>query len=227
MPAEKLEAYLYRRQEEKEGQAVKLKSCNNCMVYGTDNKPLSRARVVVQNDEKILLFFSNYKLRSVRFKTVVDFYDNQQGLIRCYCELVIKNTFSTQVTEPWMADCDVLETYEVFQRQKDLREKVHMPVNATTEYGQAFSGTVQNISAGGIFLVTAQPLKVGARFWFDYRFEGEKCQIKAKILRVKPMTGGYGYGCQFYGLTNDAEKAVRKYVFQKQLERQRQAGKRS
>ena len=97
-----------------------------------------------------------------------------------------------------------------------------MPVDATTEYGQAFSGTVQNISAGGIFLVTAQPLKVGARFWFDYRFEGEKCQIKAKILRVKPMTGGYGYGCQFVGLSKEAEAAVRKFVYTKQMEKQKQ-----
>ena len=42
-------------------------------------------RLVVLLIVSILLFFSNYKLRSVRFKTVVDFYDNQQGLIRCYC----------------------------------------------------------------------------------------------------------------------------------------------
>lgn len=207
---------------------MKLKSCNNCLVYGTDNKPLSRARVLNSNNDKIVLFFSNPKLRSVRFKTVVDFYDDQQGLIRCYCELVIqKNTYSTKLTEPWMADCKVLETYEVFQRQKDLREKVHMPVSAVTDYGQAFSGTVQNISAGGLFLVTSQPIKVGTAFWFDYTFEGEKCQVKAKVLRVKPMTGGYGYGCQFYGLAKNAETAIRKFVFQKQLERQReQVGKR-
>lgn len=80
-----------------------------------------------------------------------------------------------------MADCDVLETYEVFQRQKDLREKVHMPVDATTEYGQAFSGTVQNISAGGIFLVTAQPLKVGARFGLTIGLKARSAKLRQRF----------------------------------------------
>ena len=89
---------------------MKLRDCEGCLVYGTDNKPLSRARVESDKDETIRLYFSNYKLRSVRFQTFVDFYDMQQGLIRCYCELVIrKNVYENRVNEPWMADCEVLE----------------------------------------------------------------------------------------------------------------------
>ena len=80
---------------------MKLRDCEGCLVYGTDNKPLSRARVESDKDETIRLYFSNYKLRSVRFQTFVDFYDMQQGLIRCYCELVIrKNVYENRVNEP-------------------------------------------------------------------------------------------------------------------------------
>ncbi len=202
---------------------LKMKSCERCLVYGTDNRPLSRARVEITLDDTIQLFFSNYKLRAVRFKTVVDFYDKQKGLVRTYCELVIRrNTTATQVSEPWMADCTLIDVYEAVQRQKDLRETVRIVINGSTDAGESFSGTIQNISAGGIFVVTALPMKVGTKFRFDHVFEGERCEIKAKVLRGKGVAGGgFGYGCQFYSLSNEAETAIRKFVFQRQLERQK------
>lgn len=202
---------------------IKMKSCESCLVYGTDNRPLSRARVEIAPDDTIQMFFSNYKLRAVRFKTVVDFYDKQKGLIRTYCELVLRrNSHATKITEPWMADCTLIDVYEAVQRQKDLRETVRIAIDAITESGQTFSGTIQNISAGGIFLVTAMPMKIGTKFTFEHSFEGERCEIKAKILRGKAAGGsGFGYGCQFYSLSNEAETAIRKFVFQKQLDRQK------
>ena len=68
---------------------MRLRDCDNCLVYGTDNRPLSRARVENRNEEEIRLFFRNPKLRSVRFRTMIDFYDRSQGVIRSRCELVI------------------------------------------------------------------------------------------------------------------------------------------
>lgn len=203
---------------------IKMKSCESCLVYGTDNRPLSRARVEISPDDTIRLFFSNYKLRAVRFKTVVDFYDRQKGLVRTYCELVLRrNPTVTNISEPWIADCDLIDVYEAVQRQKDLRETVRIAINGTTDAGEYFSGTIQNISAGGIFLVTSLPMKVGTKFRFDHVFEGELCEVKAKVLRGKGASGGdFGYGCQFYGLSNEAETAIRKFVFQRQLNRQKQ-----
>ena len=129
-----------------------------------------------------------------------------------------------------MATCDLLEVYDIYQRQKDLRVEVQIRAEFRTEATSwFFSGIIQNISAGGVFIITKQALKKNDRFLFNYTFGSELVELRAKVLRVTGLVqgGGYGYGCQFYGLTNDAEKAVRKYVFQKQLERQRQAGKRS
>lgn len=207
---------------------MKLRDCEGCLVYGTDNKPLSRARVESDKNETIRLYFSNYKLRSVRFRTFVDFYDMQQGLIRCYCELVIrKNVYENRVNEPWMADCEVLEINDVFQRQKDLRVRVHISTEFTLTSGQFFIGTIKNISAGGIFLVTSQAIKVGERFSFTHRFdERELSQVEGKILRVKRAnSGGFGYGCQFVNLSSETEATIRKYVFAKQMEKQKNPGR--
>lgn len=201
---------------------MKLRDCEGCLVYGTDNKPLSRARVESDPDETIRLYFSNYKLKSVRFQTSVEFYDIQQGLIRCRCELVLrKNTGETRNTEPWMSDCKVLEVEEIFQRQHDLRVRVQI----ATEFlimsnGQFFVGTIKNVSAGGLFVVTSQGIKVGDHLAFSYRFGSDVlCKLVVKVLRVKQGgTGGFGYGCKFMNLTPETEAIVRKFVFEKQME---------
>ncbi|MCI8517549.1 MAG: PilZ domain-containing protein [Hungatella sp.] len=206
---------------------MRLRDCEGCLVYGTDNKPLSRARVETGSDDSIRLYFSNYKLRSVRFKAFVDFYDMQQGLIRCFCEVVIrKNVQENRLNEPWMADCKVIEISDVYQRQKDLRVRVHIPMEFSTENGEFFVGTIKNISAGGIFLVTSQAIKTGTKFAFTYRFEKDPCRVSAKILRAKgAMSGGIGYGCQFLNLPPETEANIRRFVFAKQMEKQKKPGR--
>ena len=201
---------------------MKLRDCEGCLVYGTDNKPLSRARVESDKDETIRLYFSNYKLRSVRFQTFVDFYDMQQGLMRSWCELVIRKNTKKDMMEPWMADVKVLEVADVFQRQKDLRVRVNISTSFTTDTGQYFSGSIRNISAGGIFLVTSQALQPDTKFSFSYRFDGELCKVTAKVLRARGATaGGFGYGCQFVRLLPETEATIRKFVFAKQVENQK------
>lgn len=206
---------------------MKLRDCESCLVYGTDNKPMSRARVETRNDGEIRLYFSNYKLRSVRFRTYVDFYDMQQGLIRCFCEVVIRrNVQDNRLLEPWTADCEVLEVSDVFQRQMDLRVRVHISTEFTLANGEFFVGTIRNISAGGIFLVTSQAIRTGEYFSFTYRFEKELCELKAKILRARGITsGGFGYGCKFVDLQPETEATIRKFVFAKQMERQKKQGR--
>jgi len=200
---------------------MKFRDCETCLVYGTDNKPLSRARV--ENDEKgrVILFFNNYKLRNIRFKTYVDFYDMQQGLMRSWCELVIHKNTRKDMAEPWMADVKVLKVEDVFQRQKDLRVRVNISTSFSTDRGEYFSGTIKNISAGGIFLVTSKALQPDTKFSFSYRFDGESCKVTAKVLRARGVTaGGFGYGCQFVRLLPETEARIRKFVFAKQMENQ-------
>ena len=76
-----------------------LKDCENCLVYGTDNRPLAKARVEMTDENHIWLFFHYSKLRSIRIKTYVDFYDGQYGVVRSHCELVIQKKHSSQSDE--------------------------------------------------------------------------------------------------------------------------------
>lgn len=200
---------------------MKLKDCERCLVYGTDKRPLSRARVEVSNEGEILLYFATTKLRSVRFKTMVDLYDGAQGVVRCRCEVVIqRNDGPSKASEPWMAVCEVLKVQEVFQRQKDLRVPVEIRTEFYREDGLSFFGTIQNISAGGLFLVTTQALKKNEHLYLHYTHGMATYEIGVRVLRLTgPAKGGVGYGCQFFGLPGDVEAAIRKFVYMKQQEK--------
>ncbi|MCI8950171.1 MAG: PilZ domain-containing protein [Lachnospiraceae bacterium] len=205
-----------------------LKDCENCLVYGTDNRPLAKARVEMIDEKHVWLFFQYSKLRSIRIKTFVDFYDGQYGVVRSHCELVIqKSSHPNRNKEPWMASCTILNVQDTFQRQKDLRVRVSLRAEFNTVKGTYFSGTIENISAGGLFLVTPQVLKKNEHFTFRYRFSGDVYELEARVLRIGTLIKGeYSYGCQFANLTMEAEAAVRKYVFAKQKEKLSKQAKR-
>lgn len=206
---------------------MKFRDCESCLVYGTDNKPLSRARVEIDEKGKVSLYFNNTRLKNIRFQAYVDFYDMQQGLIRIWTDLSIRKNGNRDAAEPWMADVKLLEVTEVFQRQKDLRVRVNISTSFTTDAGEYFTGSIHNISAGGIFVSASKDLKVGTIFSFSYRFDGDMTRVSAKILRVKGVAGGYGYGCQFVRLSPEAEINIRKFVFAKQMENQKRPERRS
>ena len=129
--------------------------------------------------------------------------------------------------EPWTASCSILNVQDTFQRQKDLRVKVNLAMEFITQKGTYFSGTIGNISAGGLFLVTPQVLKKNEHFTFRCRFSGDTFELEARVLRIGSLIKGeYSYGCQFSNLTMEAEAAIRKYVFAKQKERMSRQNKR-
>ena len=200
---------------------MRLRDCERCLVYGTDNRPLSRARVEIDNEMGIRLFFRNPKLRSVRFRTTIDFYDRSQGVVRCRCELVIqRNSYPNRMKEPWMADCEILDIEEIFQRQKDLRVKLEKELEFTSTVHGHFMGTIHNISVGGIMLYTEMPLTVDEEIEFRYCFLKREYEVKAVILREQEMIKKrHVYGCQFIDLTKSAERDIRQFVFKQQLKR--------
>lgn len=201
---------------------MRFKLCDTCLVYGSDRKPLSRARVEEVNDKLIRLYFTSSKLRNARLKTLVDFYDGQQGLMRCLCEVVLKqNPQVTRFTEPWMADCVVLKVYETLQRQKDLRVKVHIGTEFRIDSGVLFPGVIQNISAGGLYFATGQRLNLKQEFVFQHAFRTEVSKVRARVLRIHNLTqNGFGYGCQFINLTPGLEADIRNFVYNRQIELQ-------
>ena len=208
---------------------MKLKDCDNCLVYGSDKKPLARARAVMVEENVFRLYFGNYKLRNAKLKTIVDFYDGQQGLVRCQCDLVVKQKNAGQGLDgEWMAEGTISKVFDVVQRQKDLRVEVAMKAEFNSLTTGYFSGTIQNISAGGIFLLTSHALKKNELFSFHPRLGEGMVSLEAKVVRVGALVKGeYSYGCQFVGISLDSEASVRKFVYMKQKERQNRLGKRA
>lgn len=197
-----------------------LKDCSRCMVYTREGRRLSEARVVHTKDG-VSLFFSDYKFQDSRFQTRVDFYDDQCGLIVTKCEVIIRrNPAYLETGEPWSADCHILDVKDVVQRQRDIRAKVYLEVVFKLKNSSGFYGTIRNLSAGGMYITTVQPLKKGDVISFSYSFRTLERRFHVIILWVKRAEGGrYGYGCRFLRLTDGAEAAIRSFVYKKLLEK--------
>ena len=118
-----------------------------------------------------------------------------------------------------MATCDLLEVYDVYQRQKDLRVDVHISLEFVRSDGKYFTGTIQDISAGGMYVITAHKLDMEQKFSFIYTFKHEKRIVDVKVVRIKEMGGGYGYGCRFIGLSPDTEADIRSFVYMNQIQK--------
>lgn len=199
---------------------VILKDCSECMVYGPDGKRLQKARVVHTKDD-ICLYFNSYKMKDCRFKTVVDFYDWQIGLVQAACEIIVKrNPDFPEMPEPWMASCTILQVVKVVQRQRDIRVKVNLEVGFSSEVHGDFYATIGNLSAGGLYIVTSQPLIRQEVISFKYKFRKMERKLSAIVLWGKrEERGQYGYGCRFTKLRGGDEAAIREFVYNKQLEK--------
>ncbi len=81
-----------------------------------------------------------------------------------------------------------------------------------------FNGSIQNISVGGLYFVTKTKLSPEEEFTFQYTFIKKEHTLKAVVLREQDLHNGrYGYGCQFKGLPNSAERDIRQFVYKQQL----------
>lgn len=199
-----------------------LKDCSRCGVYTLKGAKFSEARVVHSKDS-VTLFFDNYKLKDARFQGRVDFYDDQAGLIVCLCEIIIRrNPAFPDMKEPWMAECNILKVHDIVQRQRDIRAKVYLEVNFNSQKHGSFYGTIRNISAGGMYMTTVQPLDKDEHITFSYSFRTLERPFDAVTLWAKRVEGGrYGYGCRFVHLTDGAEAAIRSFVYKRLMEKEK------
>lgn len=197
-----------------------LKDCERCKVYGTNDTPLTYARVQTTRND-ILLYFKSPYLKDARVKLKIDFYDDRSGIMRCLCELVIyRNPDFPKIPELWMADFRVLDIFKRVQRQKDVRVKVYLEAEFYTEGRRLFFGTVQNLSAGGLYLRAQQRLKDRERIIFKWREGRIEKDIRCVVTRREaPFKGLYGYGCQFLDLPKEVDEDLRHYVYEKRKER--------
>lgn len=191
---------------------------------------ISEARVDISGS-MIKLYFPGYNLKNIHYKGKVDFYDNQVGLVTTFCDLNVRRNpeYPHAALEMWLADCIIEEVGTVLQRQKDIRVETSLLVGfkAPQRGGVNFAGRILNLSAGGFYMTTTQPLRLGEVITFDYAFRTTERHFSATVLRGELHSSGtcYGYGCKFRPMTDGAETAVRGYVFKKIEEKKRKQGK--
>ena len=116
--------------------------------------------------------------------------------------------------------CEVLETLSKQQRREDLKVAVSVPVQVRFD-GRLWPGTIANISAGGVLLMSPLTAHRGDTLHFQFNEAGDTIPLTAQVLRVelRPTQNGkltYGYGCHFVDLKPGHESLLRNYVFQEE-----------
>lgn len=195
-----------------------LKKCSRCTVYSMKGQRLGEARVT-HFGHTVTLFFSDARLRDPKIKAKINFYDDVLGVLQTNCTLKVERNTVAGASEPLMADCKITDVTNVIQRQKDVRVKVEIETPFFSNKRGSFMGVIDNISAGGIYLITKQTLEPNEIISFEYRFKSLVRHFDIMAIRAKQESGGrYGYGCRFINLTDGADAAIRSYVYKKQLE---------
>ena len=147
-------------------------------------------RVVHGNDaENIALYLAGDEYKDTRYNDVqVDFYDNMLGMVRTMCNVVIKrnSNYPSRMDEQWMGDCTIRTVQEIVQRQKDVRANVSIEIPFSSEKRADFYGTVTNISAGGIFMITSEELEPGEVLSFRYMFHTMDRRYYVKTVWRRP-----------------------------------------
>lgn len=156
------------------------------------------------------------------------FYDPVLGMLTCRCALSAPLDMPDRMRS---LRCEVVERLNQENRRQDVKVSVGVEVmiHVSRQPGDTVQvpesgvpATVLNISAGGVYLRTALPLKEGRRLWFDFNEAGDTIPLKAQILRVDdatiyPSQPLYGYGCQFVGLSTRHESQLRSFVFREEM----------
>ena len=201
-----------------------LRDCNRGMVHWPEEDRNLPVDVELQGEE-IFLYFKGYKFQDSRFVSEIDFYDKQQGMIVTLAEVVMKrNPAFPDSPYPWMGICDVKEVLRVVQRQNDVRVSVAMElpfvkeIEPDAEDGESeelhFFGVIRNLSAGGIFMESSEPLKEDDIVRFRYRFDKEDRELKLVVVWMKAAeNGNFGYGLRFLRMSLGMESEVRNHVF--------------
>lgn len=195
-----------------------LKNCSSCVIYGSGEDVAIRSRVHFMDGKIKLYFDDNDALEAHADRIRVDFFDSQVGYIKTFCELEIRENTDPYILEPRVADCKILEILEVLQRQEDLRVRTNKEATFISDSHGSFSGVIQNISVGGLYMTTSTKMEIDEHFTFEFIFSKTAQEIEGKVLRETIIRDNhFGYGCQFVRLPKNIEREIRQYVYRKQL----------
>ena len=201
-----------------------LADCSKCQVYLPKEKKVIEGRVELFLFVLIRLYFSDYQLGDGRLKTAVRFFDGQRGLVDMDCELVFRRNNYSQRGEPWIADCTMLnQKREALNKRGQVRVRASIEIWGKAEKHGDFPATIRDVSTGGVYISTIQPLSLHEMFAFHANFDGGDRAYTARVVRGKREADSrYGYGCRFLKMSEQADAAVGAYVFKKMQEQRAQ-----
>lgn len=185
------------------------------ILYPTAATPI-QAAVSVGSIGGLLVTASREAECPLRTPVDIRFFDPFLGLVRCRCRL------SSPLVSGTMRSyrCEVLEQLTQIQRREDI--KISLSVVVEVDCGGVRSpATIQNISAGGVYLLSSLAAAVGDRLSFNFTKTTPPILLNAEILRAElqvNQTGRsvYGYGCRFVDMGIHQESLLRSYVFQEE-----------
>jgi c-di-GMP-binding flagellar brake protein YcgR len=115
------------------------------------------------------------------------------------------------------------ETVRKTERRKFVRIPLYLEGRfylSTEPDAESYVFTTRNISAGGMLMVTKKYLKMGDIIYIDLKLDNELSlnKQKSKIVRQdEQIDEGFMYGVQFLDIPPALEKALVRFIFQKEI----------
>lgn len=197
-------------------------NCKKAEILDPTSKIPTKASVSTGSVSGLLVTIPLNAELSLRSPIDIRFYDPVLGVVRCRCRL-----FSPVVAGGMRTyRCEVLEQLSQIQRREDI--KVPLNISVTVDYlGMLYSSSIENISAGGVYLVSALTAPVGDRLSFLFSGTVPSIPLTAKILRADPRLAPngpttFGYGCRFVGMNVTQESLLRSFIFREERRLRRQ-----
>lgn len=129
--------------------------------------------------------------------------------------------------------CTIVAEHEVIQRRQDVKVSINLETSASfldeNQQLESCDILILDISAGGMFCLSKQ--KWPEKQVFAAKIFDKTLPVDIEVIRVQtahsyspdyaPDDPRFGYGCQFINLSQASESALRKFVYQQQLQRRR------
>lgn len=202
-------------------------------IYSKERIFICDTILLSKKDEVVTMIVPEEAVDIIYTNMILTLYDDVYGLITYRAELIDFKKEIIQSNFEYTVQFHLIEKLEVVQRRSNVKVKTMIPtkiklvdedgkiiIDEETKEPIEYEGTIRDISAAGILLITKEELNIGQNFTFLF----EKCknpfEITAEILRHQPQENDKtikGYGCQFLDLSLTEESYVRQYVFRVQV----------
>lgn len=202
-------------------------------VYHAKNgTPLMQCQFAAQTDTSITLMVSVQeflRLTNLHEQVLVVLTSPTLGLLPYICTAQAESalTTDTDAEQHIQLQFHIDEKRDSIQRRQDFKVKTSLEVEVSLlspEKGPC-SGTIEDLSAGGMLFATEMPLQIGQDFVVAFTETKEPLYLHVKIIRQQSNGRIKRYGCQFQQLLPMHEEMLRQYVFKLEAVRCREQRK--